>query len=123
MEQVTLDLSQFTGTANWFRYRLLPGFLYTDGVQYVAETAGAYWLIDAIFSHQIDAKARKEEFQVWTLKRAPEGTSATLTMTDGGKSGRKPKPIIVQEIEYTDFPEPEITMWLEGKVLLLPSEH
>ena len=42
------DLSQFTGTENWYRHNLNTDILYTDGAKYVAETAGAYWLLDEI---------------------------------------------------------------------------
>lgn len=46
-----LDLSPFTGTEHWYKH-WLGGLLYTDGVKYVADQAGAYWLIDAIASYQ-----------------------------------------------------------------------
>ena len=42
------ELQQFTGTEQWFRHGLNRKVLYTDGVQYVAEQAGAYWLVDEI---------------------------------------------------------------------------
>lgn len=28
-----------------------------------------------------------------------------------------------QNVEYTDFPAEEATLWVEGNVILLPSEH
>ena len=43
------DLSQFIGTENYYRHWTGHG-VYTDGVKYLAEKAGAYWLIDAILS-------------------------------------------------------------------------
>jgi hypothetical protein len=112
------DLAGFTGTGTWWRHPLFRGFTYTDGVQYVAEKAGAYWLIDAILSHQIDPRAKAEEFQFWTLQRLPKG-GATLTMTDGNTED----PIICQRIEYTDFPMDKIRLYLTDNVLLLPSEY
>lgn len=39
-----------------------------DGVKYMADEAGAYWLLDIIASYQTDAKIRREPFQVWELK-------------------------------------------------------
>ena len=41
------DLRQFTGTETWFRHPLARKVLYTEGVQYVAEQGGAYWLLDS----------------------------------------------------------------------------
>ncbi|MCK1641666.1 hypothetical protein IVA95_30015 [Bradyrhizobium sp. 157] len=42
------DLAHFTGTAEWYRHGLNRRMLYTDGVQYLAEKGGAYWLLDKI---------------------------------------------------------------------------
>lgn len=107
-----LELEQFTGTENYYKHPLSK-CVYTDGVKYLADQAGAYWLIDAIFSYR-----RTEPFQVWKLM-VIEDTSALLTMQEDSD-----RPILVsQNIEYTDFPEPEITIYLIDGVLLLPSEY
>jgi hypothetical protein len=48
---MTLDfenLRHFTGSENWYRHSLNPTVLYTDGAKHVADTAGAYWLLDEI---------------------------------------------------------------------------
>jgi hypothetical protein len=115
---MSIDTSQFTGSTRWFRHMLLRNFLYTEGVQYVAEQAGAYWLIDLIASYQTDPKIKAEDFQVWRLRKKPDD-SASVTMTDGNTE----KPIVEQQIELTDFPDDYMEMWVEGNVLLLPSEH
>lgn len=116
-----LDLRQFIGTENYCRHSIARNYLYTDGVQYLAEKAGAYWLVDAIFFHQPDKRiSRNEElaaFQCWTLTVADDN-SAVLTCDDGNKNT-----ILTQEIPFTDIPLKEISLWLEHKVLLLPSEH
>ena len=106
----------FTGTAQWFRYPLFRGYSYTEGVQYMAEHGGAYWLMDAIFSWQTAPEVKVEPFQSWTL--TVKDHSAVLTATDG--NGRQ---IAQQEIEYTDFPLPKIKLFLTDHVLLLPSEY
>ena len=64
------DLAQLTGSECWYRHPLYPSITYTDGAQYVAEAGGAYWLLDAIVSHQRDARVRAQKFQVWILKVA-----------------------------------------------------
>ncbi len=41
-------LAQFTGSQEFYRHALSGGCNYTEGVQYLAEAGGAYWLLDAI---------------------------------------------------------------------------
>jgi hypothetical protein len=110
------DIHHFCGTDNYFKHWL--GILYTDGVKYVAEEAKAYWLIDAIASHY--PKTRHEEFQHWTFKKNPSKISQgwTLECTDGNSNT-----IAKQKISFSDFPIEEISFYLCGKVLMLPSEY
>lgn len=75
------------------------------------------WLLDAIVSHQHDARVRSEPFQVWTLKVADDRT-AVLTCEDGDHGV-----VTSQAIAFTDFPLPEITLWLQNDVIFLPSEY
>ena len=118
------DLSQFTGTSQWFRHALVRRITYTEGVQFVAERAGAYWLVDKIATMQLDPKISAEDFQVWRLVVA-DG-KATLTCDDGDRIGvGDSKPILLhsERIDFTDFPLEKIELWVEGDVILLPSEH
>lgn len=110
------DLSRFTGTDNYYRHTLCRSVTYTDGVKYLAEKAGAYWLIEKVATNQLEAKIRREEFQSWKLK-VTDG-AAVLTCDDGDGN-------IVhrEEITFTDFPLDEIDLWVENGVILLPSEH
>src|ERR1700719_3367107 len=41
-------VSQFHGSEHWYRHGLVPTILFTDGAKYVADAAGAYWLLDEI---------------------------------------------------------------------------
>lgn len=50
VEELTASLEQFVGSTKLYKHWL--GIKYTDGVKYLANEAGAYWLIDAIASHQ-----------------------------------------------------------------------
>ena len=116
-----LDLSGFTGTEVWHLYSILfPFVVLTDGAKYVADAAGAYWLMDTIAAHQGHRLLRNQPFQVWKL--SVDGTQATLTCEDGNG-----KVLIKEDIRYTDFPDPEITLWADrdGRytVILLPSEY
>ena len=112
------DLRQFTGTETWFRHALVRGVLYTEGVQYVAETAGAYWLLDEIaFAQRGDRRLAGEEFQLWILRVNPDQT-ASLTCEDGNG-----KELLQKRLDYTDFPLPEISFYFTNGVILLPSEY
>ena len=106
------DLCQFIGTVDYHRHWL--GSVYTDGVQYLAEKAGAHWLIDAIFSYR-----RRESFQIWTLKKNDDDNGAVLTMQED--TGEPIK--VRQKIPYTDFPLDQISLYLIDNVLLLTSEY
>lgn len=111
------DLAHFTGSEHWYHHPLRPSITYTDGAHYVAEAGGAYWLLDAIVSHQHDAQVRATAFQVWTLKVSADRT-ALLTCEDGDHGL-----VTTQAIAFTDFPLPEITLWLQHGVIFLPSEY
>lgn len=117
IETLTTTLAQFTGSQQWFRHGLLRSHRYTEGVQYLAEAAGAYWLIDAVFSHQLTPAVAREEFQAWTLQRNDDDTW-TLSATDGND-----RFIAVQQIEHSDFPLSTITLFLTDRCLLLRSEY
>ena len=110
------DLAQFTGTEHWYRHWTGRG-TFTDGIKFMADRAGAYWLIDVVFSHQLKAKVRAEPFQIWELK-VKDGKGVVTMRRDSDC-----KPIVTQRLEYTDFPMAEVKMYFENDVLLLPSER
>jgi hypothetical protein len=118
-ENIRAALAQAIGTENYWRaFPNNDSFLFTDGVKVMAEMCEAFWLVTAVFSWQCVEKVRKEAFQVWKLRLEKED-SAVLTCEDG--NGRE---LARQEIEFTDFPLPEgMTLYLDGGVLLLPSEY
>ena len=121
--ELLAQLAQFTGSETFTRHSLARRMLMTEGVVFVADNAGAYWLTDAIASYLLDDRARAEEFQVWRLTVDGETHRGVLTMTDCNAQ----TPIITQDLDYTDFPLPEIMLWLvrgDGHwVLMLPSEY
>ena len=126
------QLLQFTGTECYHRWSpLFPSMILTDGAKFVADnggTSGAYWLFDAIASHQPKAlkDERLREIQFWTL---------TVTEKDGLKravltcrADKDEEPAITQRIEYTDFDLPEIDLWVGPMdenhfVVMLSSEY
>ena len=112
-EEIESALNQMNGTECYYLYT--KGFKLTDGVKLMAELTGGFWLLDVIISYQGNEKRLDPDFQVWTLK--VDGDKAIVY----GKNDIEN--VVVQEIEYTDFPLKEITVWVEGDVLLLPSER
>ena len=126
-QTLATDLAHFTGTDTYtnINYPWLRGakFLLTDGSQYLAEQAKAFWLMDAIASHQINKNVAAEPFQVWTLT-VNEKHQAVLTCSDGSKTE-----LVRQEIPWTDFPLESITLYaaqdeyLGGRVVMLTSEY
>ena len=112
------DLTYFTGSEHWYTHPLIRSITYTDGVKYVADKAGAYWLIDEVATNQLDRKISAEEFQVWKLVVNREKSTAVLTCEDGDYNE-----VFRKDIDFTDFPLPEITLWYTNRTILLPSEY
>ena len=119
MTTKTLNLEQFTGTERYYKHWL--GILYTDGVKYLAEEAGAYWLIDAIASWQASPKVKRDRMlqriQFWKLRVNPDNSAVLVCERDSDDVA------LTQEIEYTDFPLESVTLYLSECVLMLPSEY
>lgn len=116
--QLKLALKNFNGSEQFFRHL---GILYTEGVQYLAEKANSYWLLDLVASHARHDKWREvEEFVTVKLKVENQTGKVIFDNGNGEILGG-------QEIEYTDFPLDEISLWLcwngQGYTLLLPSEY
>jgi hypothetical protein len=124
------ELSQFTGTSSWHRWSpLFPKMLLTDGAQYVAEHGGdngAFWLMDAIASHQpaLQANPRLQDAQFWKLAVNPDKTARLTCVEDLNFP-----PVVDQQIEYTDFDCNELQLYCmpigDGihYTILLPSEY
>jgi hypothetical protein len=112
------DLAQFTGSEQWFRHGINRKVLFTDGAKFVADQAGAYWLIDEIAIIQAhDKRVAAEEFQVWKLAVNAD-QSGILTCDDGNDHV-----VYTKQIEYTDFPPDGITLYFTNNTILLPREY
>jgi surface antigen len=111
------QLALFTGTEHY--YRLTRKHLLTDGTKYLADAAGAYWLMDAIASH-LQEIGTSDWFVFVRMNVA--GTSATMIYEDGNGYEHAR-----QEISYTDFPMPSISLYacFDGDhwVIMLKSEY
>ena len=124
------DLMQFTGDLERYRHPFNKHVIYTPGVQFLAERAGAYWLIDVIVSYFGTAKMmnairkdrRLSDLQFWRLDVNADSTAIVTARADTDV-----KPFITQEIALTDFPLEFVEIWaaFDGRhwTLYLPSEH
>jgi len=129
-ETLKNNLEHFCGSEQL--HRNLLGIRYTDGVKYLAQNAKCYWLIDAIASHQPNVRKIQSlrEFKLWFLHVGnshefikPKGKNkAVLTCLEDTPTSET-KHAVIQQIEYTDFPLSEIKLYLQDKILLLPSEN
>ena len=120
-DEILQDLPNFYGTENYFRLSpVFPNFVLTDGARYLADAAGAWWLMDAVASHL--GSYKNEGFVVAKLLRAKASNAWILRLEDGND-----EVLADQIIEYSDFPLDEITLYVEydgtNHVILLPSEH
>jgi hypothetical protein len=124
------ELRQYTGDLERYRHPLNPRLIFTPGVEFLAEEAGAYWLIDAVaswlptrtFQHAVLSDERIGELHFWTLTVADDHSAILKAVAD------KDEPAFIrQEIAFTDFCLPSIDLWcgFDGKhwTLYLPSEH
>lgn len=111
------NLSSFTGTSRY--YPFTRRHLLTDGTKYLADTAGAYWLMDAAASH-LDEIGTQDWFVLIRLE--VQNRSAVMVYEDGNGHEHAR-----QEIEYTDFPLSQIQLlacWNgEHWIIMLPSEY
>ena len=116
--QLESELPSFHGSEMFFRHSLNRSVIWTEGVQFLAENAGAYWLLDEIAianSHVL--KVQAEEFQVWTLTLETIG-GAILACGDGNGNT-----VYTVSIPWTDFPLSSIALYFENNVICLPSER
>ena len=111
------NLAQFTGTERY--YRINRKCVITDGAKYLADTAGAYWLMDAAAIYLMELGT--DDWFV-LVRLVVNDSRAVLTLEDGNGAIRAQ-----QEIPYTDFPLAEQTIYACWDsvhwVLMLPSEY
>jgi hypothetical protein len=130
-EEIEKQLGKFRCTTCYHRFSLLfRNFVLTDGAKYIADRCGAYWLFDLIASHQSNPKVKDsrrigDSIQFWTLK-VEDQQGVIICEWD------KDQVVLEQKIDYTDFPLPQVRIWVAKTqladesivwVAYLPSEH
>lgn len=104
---------------------------FTEGADFLADTCGAFWLIDLVASHQPEIKRKhpqEVEFQVWRIYRSPRHpiTGAPFWMVSAwSDSPGKSRRLAEQEIGYSDFPAglSGFEFWVENGTMMLKSER
>ena len=127
--QLRGELATFTGSEVFYRHTFSRQVIYTEGIRFLAEVAGAYWLLDELaFSYMSEqmreacaADPRLRSMQFWTLHVT--NSQGELTM----RADADVEPAITKLISFTDFPLETIDIWAayngEFWTLYLPSEH
>ena len=113
--EIQNTLANFYGSETFTRY---GNSILTEGCIFVARECCAWWFLDLINSHQCSPKVRHEEFQVFNLIKNKKGSGCKIIIEDGNNNV-----IGSQSISYTNFPLPNITLWRENNVIMLPSER
>lgn len=112
-----LQLRHFTGTQRYHRFHSKT--VLTDGALYLAEQARCFWSMDVFASHLREIST---DHGLACLKLKRVGDGAQVVIDDGDE-----KILAQQEIQYTDFPLDEITLFAcwtgEYWVMMLTSEY
>jgi hypothetical protein len=116
-------LSNFYGTEGYHRYSpMFPHVILTDGAKFLAEEAGAYWLMDMISSY-LPSVPKAENFVVALLIVSPS-CRAHFTLQDDIPARRIYGD---QAITHTDFMLDSIKLYVcragGDWVVMLPSEY
>lgn len=107
------------GCNHWVRHPLVRNFLFTDGVQELAET-GCHWLIDILATEY-----KVPQYLMGIVHITVTGSRAVIT---GSLSDEEP-PQFRKDITWTDMPDGEWMLYVsaaEGDGImrcLLPTEY
>lgn len=124
------ELAQFTGGLERYQTWANKNVIFTEGIEYLARKAGAFWLIDCISSYfgtrlmrnAIEQDDRLNWLQFWRLEVHDDHSATVTSRADYGV-----EPFVTQQIEFTDFPLDGVDIWagFDGRrwTLYLPSEH
>ncbi len=124
-ETIYQNMAYQTGTSQYIQHSLNKNLVFTDGINQLREDADCHWLIDLIAIQK-----REEEKQQWKLIVNPDN-SALLTMRDMRTGDIN----FSKVIPLTDFPLPDITLyveeggygsmdnWTKCLVLMIPNER
>jgi len=119
------DLSGYTGTTAYHKLSFFSKLKFTDGMAYLLNQVGAYWLGDIVASVQHKAKVQENSgFLVWRIV-VKDGKAVVDAHWDSEEDGSysQDKLVYSQKINYTDFPDGTFEFYQQGDVVLLKGEH
>ena len=119
------ELANFTGTEAYHKVTL-GNIKATDGIAYLCQKAGCFWLMDIIASVQHLPKIQEHlSFIVWRIIKNEDNGAIVSAYWDceEDKSYSDTKLLYRQEIKYTDFPLKEFEFYQIEDVVLLKSEY
>jgi len=108
--------------AKTFHKFLYPGkspILISTGCKLLLDNCDSSFLFDTIIKAQELKILKGVNYQAWTLQQLKNDMSWLITCS----SDCDKKPILIKSIPLSDFPLPEITIWVIQKVALLPQER
>jgi hypothetical protein len=112
----TIDLSQFYGTEKYHRtFVFSPNLKHTDGVQYFAEQAGAFWFLDIVAT---EIYPFSDKYPFMTIYLTVKDGKGEIIVQDGDISR-----LYQRHINFTDCPEGTYEFFLTDDVLMLCSEY
>lgn len=124
IEDIINGMKGFIGTTRYHKFNSnIVTHVLTDGAKYIADKAGAYWLMDEIsLGHKkaVEVMGSESWFQVWKLSTDKAG-KGVLTLGDGNNN------VIYSKDVTTDFPLDSIELFCVAgdgvMVIMLPSEY
>jgi hypothetical protein len=112
----TIDLSQFYGTEKYHKtFVFSPNLKHTDGVQYFAEQAEAFWFLDIVAT---EFYPFSDKYPFMAINMQVEDGKALIAVEDGDL-----KTLTTKKIEHTDCPDGIYCFYLTDNVLMLTSEY
>lgn len=111
-----------TGSETLYRHALNRNLLYTDGVRFLAETCGSWWLLD--FVATMPGPWMCEPFNVWRI--TGDGARGVIVEAWTDTPGTEGSTLLLRKkISYSDFPRELMPFewWVENRTMMLKEER
>lgn len=122
IQKLQEQLSQFCGSQQIFTLPLCRT-RYTEGIQFLAQTANAFWLLTdaSVMGKSLMSKSRfiTVDFKRYSPSEVEtHGYDAVIAYSDGNGTV-----FTEQRYHITDFPLEQLRLFFVDNTLLLPSEY
>ena len=124
IQELNTKLEGFTGTEGYHYLNFLKNLKFTDGMKFLCEETGSFWLIDIVTSVQSLSNIIDNHFIIWRLEvKGTNGKISAYSDCESDGSYSINKQLYTQVIEYSDFPEGNFEFYQINDVVLLKSEY